>query len=228
MTDRWNMSRVIFNLALFVLSVTIAFLTLSGCSRGQEQKERNPIFLDQYKFYILDSGDFEVVEPEYPIPKEFLRFDLDGIEVSAGGLQDMPLTEGNETADVTVFALETIQDTGWLAGVNRWMLDTREVTIDGRWFYVVTVLVRRDPEWTSRLTYIQRVTSRHELERFENNVDYIVRLYYTLSDSDLHIFTLSGQPEDIVIYETEVRRLLSNFRGDAAEAQTALEYGGSG
>jgi len=222
------MSSFSFKLYLFVIFITIAIMALAGCTSRQDQAERNPIFLDQYSFYLLDTGEFEVIEPDYPIPSEFLRFQLDGIEVAVGGLREMPLTEGNEGADVTIFAMETIRDQDWLPGINRWMLDTEEATIDGRWFYVVTVLVRRDPEWTSRLTHIQRVTNRHELERYENNVDYIVKLYYTLSDSDLHIFTLSGQPEDVVVHETQVRRLLSNFRGDAAEATTALEFSDPG
>lgn len=220
------MSRFAVILLLCVMSGALLLIP-TGCGEAEEEPEREPILLDQYNFYILDPGPFEVIEPEYPGQSEFLIFSLDGIEISCGSLLNTFMTEESAETDVALFARETMRTQSWLPGVNRWMLDAEEVTIDGRWFFVVTLLARRDPELTSRLTQIQRITHRREIERFENNVDYIVRLYHTISDSDLHIFTLSGKPEDVVIYETDVRRLLSNFRGSASEATAALEYGES-
>jgi hypothetical protein len=78
--------------------------------------------------------------------------------------------------------------------------------------------VRRDADWTDRLSPLQRLTHTRELARFPVGADRIVRVYYTVRENDIYILTLSGSPEDVVVLEPDVRKLLAGVRLTAGEA----------
>ncbi len=201
-----------------VLIVALFFL-LKPVFVGDHMTEKpEPIRNDTHSLYILNPGPFEVVGPEYPIPREFLILGAGDVEIScgvfAGGFFESEMAE----VEIAEFARETIRNSGWLPGCNRWMLDAGDVTIDDRWFYFTTLLIRRDPELSGRLTLLQRTVHEREFALYPDNTDRIVRVYYALSEKDIYIFTLSGPPEDIVAVEMDVRVLLASARFAASEA----------
>jgi len=198
------------------LALIAAFICLVSCNPNDSNSDLDPVLRDEYSFYIIDPGPFEVIDPASPDFKEFLILKSGGVEISCGIFPGVHISEGAVEEEVSSFAMESVQNTNWLPGVQRWMLDSSAVTIDGRWFYYVTLLVRRDPEWTSQLTELQLIVHRNEIERFPETTDMIVRVYYTIREKDLYILTLSGSPEDIAASERIVRRLLANIRLDAA------------
>ncbi len=196
---------------------------MAGCIEKEEAKEEpEPILRDAYSLYILDRGPFEIVGPEEPIQRQFLILGDGPVEISFGMLRGVHLTSGAIRNDIAMFARESIEDDNWLPGCHRWMLDASEITVDGRWYYFVTLLVRRDPDLTRRLTRIQQVTHAREIQRLGDNIDYIVRVYYTVKDPDVYILTLSAPPEDLAVMEEDVLRLLANIRLSQSEAMSAI------
>jgi len=194
---------------------------IMSCGDREVEEMPDPILNDAYSLYILKPGPFEVIGPEYPSQKEFLVLRADDVELSCGSFPGAHIPVGAVEQELASFARETIQNTNWLPGCTRWQLDAAGVNIGERWYYSVTLLVRRDPEWSAQLTQIARSVHRSELERFVDNTDMIVRQYYTLNERDICIFTLSGSPEDVVVKERAVRRLLSSVRFSAMEAMAA-------
>jgi len=207
---------------LMILAVAI------GCRGEKAEVKPVPVFRDEFSLYVLDPGVFEAVDPEYPNQKEFLILRSGDVEISCGIYRGAHVAGGAVEFEIARFATETILDENWLAGCMRWLLDASEVRIEGRWFYVATVLVRRDPERTARLTRIQQVVHRREIQRFQDHVDDIVKIYYAVRDRDIYILTLSGFPEDVAAKEMDVRRLLASVRLSATEAVGGMDVGGSG
>jgi hypothetical protein len=208
-------------------SVLVVLAVAVGCHKEKPEEKPAPVFRDEFSFYVLDPGVFEAVDPEYPTEKQFLILRSGDVEISCGIYRGAHVAGGAMEFEIARFATETILDENWLAGCTKWLLDASEVRIEGRWFYVATVLVRRDPERTARLTRIQQVVHRREIERFQDHVDNIVKLYYTVRDRDIYILTLSGSPEDVAAKEMDVRRLLANVRLSATEAVGGIDLGGS-
>ncbi len=210
-----------FNLRSFLaisILIIIGPVTLISCPGPDKGSDLNPVFRDEFSFYIIDPGPFEVIDPELPDYKEFLILRAGDVEISCGIFPGVYLAEGAIEAEISSFAMDSIQNTNWLPGVQRWMLDNSAVTIDGRWFYYVTLLARRDPGLTSQLTEFQLLVHRRELDIYPDQTDIIVRIYYTIRDKDLYILTLSGPPEDFAARGRDVRRLLANIRLDATSA----------
>jgi len=212
-----------------VLAITVlvfagfrAFRTLTKNGKPE------PIWNDKYSLYILDPGPFVPVEVEYPAPREFLILKNGEVEISCGTFPGAYFKEAAGETSFAQFATDTIQHVNWLTGCRRWELDAADTTIGTRAYYYVTLLIRRDPEWTSSLNYIERAVHKHEIERFPNGEDQIVRMYYTYKErpddptqGDIYIFTLSGPPEDVAVNERSVRRLFASVYLDASSATLA-------
>jgi hypothetical protein len=204
-----------------ILAILVALLP-SGCKNkiGAGSKPA-PVFRDAYSFYILNPGPFKVVGSEGPAEDNFLVLDDGPIELSCGRFAGVYLGSGTPDADLESFSRETVEDSRWMPGCHRWLLGGGEIMIGQRPYYNSTLLIRRDPVLSQHLTGIQRAVHKSELERFADNKDMIVRLYYAVQDKDIYILTLSGEPEEIAARDQDVEDLLANVRLNAAEAVAA-------
>jgi len=220
--DSFIVKNRMFSKSLVIpVAIFILFLLLSGCV-GDKKDKPIPVIRDGYSFYVLDPGIFSIIKPDgwSPSQKEFLILEADGVEFSVGRLVGGMFAEDGGKQIVINFAQESMLVSNWLPGCWKFLLDAGEFSVGGRWFYQLTMLVRRDPEMTSRLTNLQLITHARDIERFEMNRDMIVRVYYTVKDRDIYIMTLSGKPQDVAAVEPETRKLLSNIRLSAQEFQT--------
>lgn len=198
-------------------------LVTTGCPGERSIEKTEPIFRDAYLLYILDPGPFVAIDPEYPAPKEFLILQAGDVEISCGVLRGVQFGSDNLEDHVPGFANETMVNENFLPGCSRFLLNTSEVTIGDRWYYYVTLLVRRDPDATRHLDRITHITHEREINRFPPNEDRIVRLYYAVRETNIYIFTLSGTPEDIVYRERDIRTLLASVRLSAIEAVEEIQ-----
>jgi hypothetical protein len=200
----------------FIIAFLVIFIC--GCPKGQANEKPESIFRDAYSFYVLDPGPFHAVDPEYPDPREFLILKADDVEISCGVFKGAGTEVQGERLSLSIFANDTIISEGWLPGVSRYLLDGSTITIGEREFYVVTLLVRRDPELTARMDSITRAVHSRELALYPDNEDRIVKLYFSPQDNDVFILTLSGTPEDLAYREPDVRRLFASIKMTASEA----------
>ncbi len=183
----------------------------------------DPILKDEYSLYVLDPGPFEIVGPEDPIQKEFMIMASGDTEIAFGSVPGAYFSEDESENQLTQFGNETIRNSNWLPGCQRWQLEAAEVMIGTNEYYYITLLARRDPEWTGRLESITKLVHEREIERYQPDADMIVRLYYILKDRDIYTFTLSGSPEDVAVLETQIRTLLASVRLSATDAMLELE-----
>jgi len=224
MLQRLKKTLTISLLSLLASSLAVSFG--AGCKRNVSARPKaQPIFRDANSFYILDPGPFKIIGPESPTDQEFLILRSGTVEISCGRYVGAFLSSGDPVADLEVFARQTVEDPFWLPGCHRWLLDTSEMTIGGRWYFTTTLLVRRDPALSLHLSNLQRLTHSRELGRFPDNEDRIVRLYYAFRDRNIYILTLDGPPEDVAASESDVQNLLAGIRLSAAEALTATGSG---
>jgi hypothetical protein len=183
-----------------------------------------PIFRDAYSFYILNPGPFVIAGPDVPYNQQFLILKLGDIQMSCGRFAGAFLaTSGTPDAVLEEFAGNTLADSRWLPGCDKWFLEGTQMNIGERWYYITTALVRRNPKQTGYLSGLQKLVHKDEFRRFKDNEDRIVQLYYAFRDRDIYILTLDGTPEDITVAEPDILRLLSSVRLRASEALTATE-----
>jgi len=210
-----------------ILAVTIQVLLLvtavSCKDKAGNEDVPEPIWNDTYELYVLDPGPFVELELEFPSTNEFLILQNDGIELSFGKIVGANIETESPKTDLSSYAVDTITNENWLPGVGRWMLEASEIEINNRFFYYVTLLVRRDAEWTEGLTDLQKTIHAREMLRYPEGLDMTVRLYYATHEDIVYIMTLSGTPEDVILHEKETRELISNVRFSAVEATNELQ-----
>lgn len=212
-----------FKSVIYIAIGVLLIIVTTGCPADRPIEKTEPIFRDAYLLYILDPGPFVAIDPEYPASKEFLILLAGDVEISCGVLRGAQFGTDDLEDHVPGFANETIVDENFLPGCSIYVLNTSEVTIGDRWYYYVTLLIRRDPAATRLLDRITLITHEREINRFPPNEDRIVRLYYAVRGTSIYIFTLSGTPEDIVYRERDIRRLLASVRLSAIEAVEEIQ-----
>jgi hypothetical protein len=209
---------------LSILILLVLSMGICSCGKKGSRSKVEPIFRDAFSFYVLSPGPFEVTGPDDPIDQEFLVLKSDGVQLSCGRFAGAFLVSGG-TPDAVLeeFAASTLQDPGWLPGCDRWFLDGNQMNIGERWYYATTALVRRNPQATEDLSPLQKLVHKAEIERFKDNEDRIVRIYYAFRDKDIYILTLDGTPEDMAASQPDILRLLASVRLKASEALAATQ-----
>jgi len=201
-----------------VLSL-VAGLCFSGCGgTGFGAGKPVPILRDAFSFYVLDPGVFQIIGPEQPTEKLFLLLEAGDVEIECARFRGAFLASGAPDADLEMFARVTVEDYQWMPGCRRWLLDGGVYKIGEQWYYVTTLLVRRDPRLSENLTPIQRTRHAGELQRFPDNEDRIVKLFHTFRDRNIYIITVSGPPEAMAAREADLELFLANVRTDPAQA----------
>lgn len=205
-----------------VLSLVIG-MCLSGCGgTGPGGGKSEPILRDANSFYVLDPGAFRITGPDQPTEKLFLILKDGDVEVECSRFRGAFLASGAPDADLESFARATIEDSQWMPGCRRWLLDGGVYKIGEQWYYASTLLVRRDPRLSESLSPVQRMRHARELERFPDGEDRILKLFHTFRDRDIYILTASGPPEDMATKQTDLEYLLANVRTDPSEALTVI------
>jgi hypothetical protein len=206
-----------------ILVVALSLSISNGCKASAGIKVE-PIFRDAWSFYVLDPGPFTISGPETPTNQEFLILESGGVRISCGRFEGA-FQAGNGAPDTILegFSRNTLEDPRWLPGCDRWFLDGSQMNIGERWYYVTSVLARRSAQETEDLSNLQKLVHKAEIERFKDNEDRIVRLYFAFRDKDIYILTVDGTPEDVVNEDPELLKFLASVRLKASEALAATE-----
>jgi len=222
--------KIFIGIGVIIVIAAIVYAVLTFVPARNSENIPDPVWNDAHSLYILDPGPFIQVIPENPSPREFLILQHGDVEISCGTYQGAFFNEESGETSLSKFASNTIMNANWLAGCRRYQLDAIEATIGTREYYLVTLLIRRDHNATADLDFITRTVHKREIERFPDDEDRIVRLYYTHStrpdnpaQGDIYIFTLSGPPENLAVTERSIRKLFASVYLNASDATLAQD-----
>ena len=104
--------------------MAILLAASAGCKHpGKEASKTQPVFRDTYSFYVLDPGPFKVAGPDAPDESQFLILADGEVQLSCGRFQGAYMGSGTPDAELESFARATVEDSSWLPGCNRWLLE---------------------------------------------------------------------------------------------------------